>query len=253
MKYEELISRNKGFISKKLQERIGKCRILLIGCGLGGQIGLLAARTGFRNFILIDGDAVEVNNLNRQAFRLEHVGQNKAQALTSIIKEINPRAKIEAYQKFLKDEKLAEELIDKSDVVVNMADPEEIMYFINSYAQSKGKIVFFPMNPAWGGYLLIFTSDSPKLEEIVGGKLKGNIFYLALFEKTVSKFPLTLSKLLKKLGKKLLTDTSLAGPQLGVANYLTSSLVVTGIIKWLSGEPIKKAPEPIFMDLWENL
>lgn len=253
MRYEELISRNKGFIPERLQEKISKCRVLLVGCGLGGQIGLLAVRTGFRNFILIDGDNVEVNNLNRQAFRLKQVGQNKAEALASIIKEINPRARIEAYQKFLKEEKLAEELIDKSDVVVNMADPEEIMYFINSYAQNKGKTVFFPMNPAWGGYLLIFTRDSPKLEEIVNGKLKGNIFYLALFEKTVSKFPPTLSKLLKKLGEKLLTDTSQAGPQLGVANYLTSSLVVTGIIKWLSGEPIKKAPEPIFMDLWENL
>lgn len=253
MKYEELVLRNRGFISKKLQQKIKKCRLLLVGCGLGSQIGILATRTGFENFILVDGDNVEVNNLNRQAFRLTHIGQNKAEALASVIKEINPKAKIETNPNFLKDKKLAKELIDRSDVIINMADPEEIMYFVNSYAQNKGKPVIFPMNPAWGGYVLIFTPDSVRIEDIVGGQLKGIIFYLTLFQKTISEPPPIFSKLLKKLGKKFLTSTSLTGPQLGVANYLTASLAVTGIVKWLAGEPIKKAPEPIFVELWESL
>lgn len=76
----------------------------------------------------------------------------------------------------MKHEKLAKELIDKSDVVVNMADPEDMMYFVNDYAQKTGKPIFFPMNAIWGGYVLIFTPDSPKIDEIIGKKLlKGNI------------------------------------------------------------------------------
>lgn len=75
MRYEELVSRYKFIIPKKLQDKIKKCRIFLLGCGLGAQIGLLATRTGFMNFILIDGDKVTFDNLNHQAFRYEYLGK----------------------------------------------------------------------------------------------------------------------------------------------------------------------------------
>lgn len=190
MRYEELVERHKFIIPKKLQNKIKKCRLFLLGCGLGTQIGLLAARTGFMNFILVDGDKVTLNNLNRQAFRYEHLGKNKAQVLASMIKDVNPKAKVEYYPIFLKDKKLAKKLIDNSDVVVNMADPGEIMYFVTDYSQETGKIVFFPLNILWGGYVLVFTPDSPRLKDLVGEQfLKGNRFYVKLFQKTVSTFP----------------------------------------------------------------
>jgi len=53
------------------------------------------------------------------------------------------------------------------------------------------------------------------------------------------------------MGRKILNQVS--GPQLGTATFLNSSIIVGGIIKWLSGEPIKKAPQPIFLDLWEEV
>lgn len=252
MRYEELVDRHKFIISKKLQEKIKKCRIFILGCGLGSQIALLATRTGFTNFVLIDGDKVNLDNLNRQAFRYEHLGKNKAEALASMIKDINPKAKVEFYPIFLKDKSLAKKLIDKSDVVINMADPEEIMYFVNDYAQETGKPVFFPLNIVWGGYVLVFTPDSPKLKEILGEKvIKGNKFYLKLIQKTFSTFPPTLLKFYKKMGSKLLTQLPLS--QLGTTTFLNSAIIVGGIIKWLSGQPIKKAPQPIFLDIWEEV
>jgi hypothetical protein len=87
---------------------------------------------------------------------------------------------------------------------------------------------------------------------MVNGKLKETFFILLYLRRPYPSFHLHFQNF-SKIGKKFLADTSLAGPQLRVANYLTASLVVTGIIKWLSGEQIKKAPEPIFIDLWENL
>jgi len=251
MKYEELISRHRFIISKKLQDKIKRCRVFLLGCGLGTQIGLLAVRMGFQNFILIDGDKVTADNLNRQAFRYEHIGENKAEALKSMIKNINSKANIEAYPMFLKDKRLARELINKSNVVVNMADPEEIMYFVNNYASKRGKPVFFPLNLIWGGYVLVFMPDSVKLEEIVGKKLKGNEFYFRLLENTFSTFPPSLLKFYEKRGQQLLNEPYF--PQLGAAAYLNSSIIIEGIIKWLSGQPIKKAPQPIFLDLWEEI
>jgi len=207
---------------------------------------------GFKNFILIDGDKVSADNLNRQAFRYKHLGQNKAKALALMIKDVNPRANVEFYPIFLKNKKLAKELIDKSDIVVNMADPEEIMYFVNDYAQEIGKPVFFPLNLIWGGYVLVFTPGSPKIDEIVGKKrIYGNEFYLKLVQKTFSTFPPNLLKFYKKMGRKFINQTS--APQLGATAYLNSSIIVDGIIKWFSGEPLKKAPRPIFLDLWEEI
>jgi molybdopterin/thiamine biosynthesis adenylyltransferase len=252
MKYEELVLRHKFIIPKKLQDKIKKCRIFLLGCGLGTQIGLLAVRTGFLNFILIDGDKVTPDNLNRQAFRYEHLGKNKAEALASMLKDVNPKVNVEYYPIFLRDKKLAKKLIDKSDVVVNMADPDEIMYFVNDYAQETGKPVFFPLNVIWGGYVLVFTPDSPRMKEIIGKrKLKGNRFYLKLFQKTIGTFPPRLLKIYKKMGKKILDQSFF--PQLGAAAFLNSSIIIEGIIKWLSGEPLKKAPQPIFLDVWEEV
>jgi molybdopterin/thiamine biosynthesis adenylyltransferase len=251
MDYESLISRNKGYISDELQKKIKRCRVFLLGCGLGSQIALLATRTGFENFILIDGDTVDVNNLNRQSFRRRHLDKNKAEALASMIKDINPQAKIDCYPKFLKDEKLAKELIDNSDVVVNMADPETMMYFVNDYSRESGKPVFFPLNIAWGGCVLIFTPDSPGLKEILGKRLfEGNRFYVELIKKTFLTFPPTLLEFYKKKGKELLSLSYI--PQLGTSSYLTSAIVIQGIIKWIAGETIKKAPRPIFLDLWEE-
>lgn len=252
MRYEDLILRHKGIISKKLQNKIKNCKLLLLGCGLGTQIGLLAARTGFINFILIDGDKVTLDNLNRQAFRYEHLGKNKAEALASMIKDVNPKAKIKFYPIFLKNKELAKKLINESDVVVNMADPEGIMYFVNDYAQSVGKLVFFPLNVLWGGYVLVFTHDSLRLKDIIGKRqVKGNRFYLTLFRKTISTFPPHLLKFYKRLGRKIFNQPFI--PQLGAAAFLNSSIIVGGIIKWLAGRPLKKAPQPIFLDIWEEI
>lgn len=252
MEYKKLVSRNQYFISKKLQLKIKKSRLLFVGCGLGTQIALLAARMGFVNFILVDGDNVEINNLNRQAFRYEHIGRNKAEALTQMIKDINPKARISYYPFFLRDKKIAKKLIDKSDFVINMADPDKIMYFINNYAPKKGKPVLFPLNIIWGGFALIFTKDSAALENIIGKKMiKGNEFYLKLLQNTFSTFPKNLQKFYKKMGPKILKQTF--APQLGAAAFLTSSIIVSGIICLLAKKNIKKAPHPIFLDLWEEI
>jgi molybdopterin/thiamine biosynthesis adenylyltransferase len=252
MRYEELIQRNKAHIPSSLQKKIRKCKILLIGCGLGSQIALLATRTGFKNFILADGDAVSIHNLNRQAFLSYHLNQNKAEATKDLIKKINPTAKVETYPYFLKSFKKAKELIEKSDVVVNMADPGKIMFFVNRYAQKLGKPVFFPLNIAWGGYVLVFFKNSPTLEEIIGSSknLRGNYFYRRLLEKTMTTFPDYLLEFYQKKGRKLLKETYF--PQLGVTSYLTAAIIVEGIVKYLAKAALRSAPHPIFLDLWEE-
>ncbi len=105
--YAELTDRNWGFLTAQGQERIKEAKILLAGCGLGSNIAALAARTGFSRFILADGDRVEINNLNRQAFRLEDVGKNKAKATAELILEVNPEAEMDKSTSCRSEETLA--------------------------------------------------------------------------------------------------------------------------------------------------
>jgi len=99
--YEELVKSNWGFISAESQEKIRHSRVLLAGCGLGSNIAVLAARSGFTKFVLADGDRVELSNLNRQTFRLEHLGVNKAEVVARLVYEINPQAEVDTFSQFI--------------------------------------------------------------------------------------------------------------------------------------------------------
>ena len=248
--YKELFSRNLGFITELEQEKIKRNQILLIGCGLGSQIAILVARTGFTRFILCDGDVVEIHNINRQAFSQNHLGRNKAEALRDLILEINPEAEIEVYSQFIKEEKVIRGLVRKSDIIVNMADPTESFYLIERIARNERKSTIHPLNYGFGGWVLVITSESPSIEEILGGCPIGFEFYQQLIQKTggLNRFPPYFIEFIEKYNE--LTEGSYTFPQLGIAAYLNSALIVTIAIRLTLGLPLKIAPEPITLDVF---
>ena len=58
--------------------------------GLGSNAAVSLARAGIGKLILIDFDKVELSNLNRQAYFMEHIGMYKTHAIVDIIHRINP-------------------------------------------------------------------------------------------------------------------------------------------------------------------
>lgn len=87
LKEEDLLKRNVKGISKKLK----KTRVCILGLGgLGSNVAVLLARSGIGFLKLVDFDTVEASNLNRQQYRISHIGIKKTEAMKSIIKEINP-------------------------------------------------------------------------------------------------------------------------------------------------------------------
>ena len=87
LKEEDLLKRNVKGISKKLK----KTRVCILGLGgLGSNVAVLLTRSGIGYLKLVDFDIVEASNLNRQQYRISHIGIKKTEAMKSIIKEINP-------------------------------------------------------------------------------------------------------------------------------------------------------------------
>ena len=249
-RYDELIDRNWGFLTAEEQGKIREARILLAGCGLGSNIATLAVRTGFTRFILADGDKVELNNLNRQAFRLEHVGENKAEVTCRLIQEINPEAEIEVLPYFI-TEKEVPALVDKANLIVNMVDPDPVIFALNQAARQHNKMAFFPLNIGFGGVTLAFSPDSATLEEMLEKEVPKEEFFLRLVEKIMSSLHYLFSYA-DRFSESMddIQQGVRPSPQLGVAAVINASLIVTAMVRVTLGLPVKVTPEPLALDAW---
>lgn len=98
-------------------------KIAIVGCGgLGGYLTELMARMGCRELVLIDGDAFEATNLNRQLYS-EPACLDCKKALTAAdrVKRINPDVHVTCHDVFLTAEN-ADALIAGCDMVLDGLD-----------------------------------------------------------------------------------------------------------------------------------
>lgn len=83
----------------KFRQAVSQARVAVAGLGgLGSHIAVMLARSGVGHLFLVDFDRVDLTNLNRQAYRIPHLGLPKTQALPQILREINPYLEIETWQ-----------------------------------------------------------------------------------------------------------------------------------------------------------
>ena len=74
-----------------VHKKVRSARVVILGLGgLGSSIAIMLARTGIGTLHLIDFDTVEPSNLNRQQYKIKHLGLPKTEALAQEISEINP-------------------------------------------------------------------------------------------------------------------------------------------------------------------
>ena len=98
--------------------------ILVIGLGgVGGTALEALARSGFKNFVLVDCDKVDVTNLNRQLlFTEEDIGKTKVDAAKTHLLKINPNFTIRVHNFKVGEEPLESLDIGQIDFVVDAID-----------------------------------------------------------------------------------------------------------------------------------
>jgi molybdopterin-synthase adenylyltransferase len=115
--------RNSDSLSLLEQLRLARSRVAVIGAGgLGGYVLTLLARVGIGGLVIVDPEAFDETNLNRQMFAtLDTLGENKAFAAARALAGINPAMEIASFSERLTPANAAT-LISNVSVVVDALD-----------------------------------------------------------------------------------------------------------------------------------
>jgi len=169
MSYEELFARNYGVLSEQEQDRLRKARILIVGCGgIGGTVALILARAGIEKFILVEFDAYDTTNINRQiSCFADTLGRNKAEVIGEDILRINPHAQVEIYPRLLDHSEIAK-LIPRVDVVFPAADDFAFSILVFREAKQQGKPALFVVPSGTWANVSIIMPDGPSIEKVEG-------------------------------------------------------------------------------------
>jgi molybdopterin/thiamine biosynthesis adenylyltransferase len=122
------------------QEKISEARALVIGAGgLGAPILLYLAAAGVGTLGIIDGDVVDLSNLQRQVIHFTpDVGKPKVQSAKEKIRLINPGVKVNAHYDLFRADN-AFDLIKDYDFIIDGTDSFPVKFLINDACVLSGK------------------------------------------------------------------------------------------------------------------
>ena len=114
------------------QEKLLSSHIAIIGLGgLGSPAALYLAAAGIGTLTLIDGDELDLTNLQRQIAHQEHnIGINKTQSAKESLHALNPEPVVHCINQQLHDSEL-EDLIKSVDIVIDATDNFDSRFEIN--------------------------------------------------------------------------------------------------------------------------
>lgn len=114
------------------QRRLAAARALVVGAGgLGSPVLQYLTAAGVGRIGVMDGDAVDLTNLQRQTvFATSDIGTNKAAAAARRLNELNPAIALDPLPLDL-DANNAREIVRLYDVVVDCTDRFSTRYLIN--------------------------------------------------------------------------------------------------------------------------
>ena len=111
----------KGWPGFAYQELLKKSKVLVLGVGgWGTWVALQLALLGVGTIRLVDGDEVELSNLNRQVlYTRDSIGKSKVLAAREKIAELNPHVNCEIYNEFVgSDTEQMERLLDGASLAI---------------------------------------------------------------------------------------------------------------------------------------
>ncbi len=241
---ETRYSRNRLYLTNEEQNIIKDIPILLGGSGIGSVIAECALRFGFENITIIDGDQVELSNLNRQNYTEDDISVDKTEALINRLKAINKNAKITCHNKFLTPENVAS-YIKGSGIAINALDfSSEVPLLFDEICKEQNIPVLHPYNLGWGGLVTVITSDSPSLTSIAKPNEKFNELNMVEYASSYLNFWGSPQKWIDDIIAEYKNEKEvLSPPQLSIASWIVAGMCTHILFNIATKKEIKKFPE----------
>ena len=154
-------SRNMLALSKEENELLREKKVCVIGCGgLGGYIIEMLGRLGIGTIIAVDGDILEISNLNRQLLSdVTNLGQNKAIQAKKRMNIVNPDIKLIAVEEnFTLDN--YKSILDGCHATVDALDNVESRLLLQNCCEELGIPLVHGAIGGWYGQLTtVFPGD----------------------------------------------------------------------------------------------
>ena len=194
-------------------EKLQNAKVLVVGLGgVGSFAAEFLARAGVGNMTIVDGDVVDITNINRQLPALHStVGKPKITIVGDRLMDINPDLNLTRVQEFLSPERAFEIVSDEFDYVLDCIDSVTPKFNLLLAAKRKKIKIISSMG--------------------AGGKMEASKVKVADISKTVNCY---LAKTIKKRLREVKIDK-------GIKVVFSSEIQDASSLKTTDGSNFKKS------------
>lgn len=153
-------------IGEEGQERLLESRMLVVGAGgLGSPAIFYLAAAGVGNLTVMDGESVDLTNLNRQILHTtDSIGSLKVTQAAATVAALNPGVNVTPLAERLEDDNV-EALLAAHDVVIDCSDNVDTRYRLGDAAHRTGTPLVFGGAVRTEGQLSVFYSGAGAEED----------------------------------------------------------------------------------------
>ena len=150
-------------VGREGQLKLREARVLLVGAGgLGSPVALYLAAAGIGGLGIVDGDRVDLSNLQRQVLHgTGDIGRRKTASARDRLYDINPNVAVETFDEPLTSAN-ALEILAGYDIVIDGTDNFPTRYLVNDACVLLGKPNVYGSIIRFEGQASVFaTPDGP--------------------------------------------------------------------------------------------
>lgn len=149
------------------QSRLERATVLVVGAGgLGCAVLPYLCAAGIGRLIVVDHDTVDESNLHRQPlYRMEDIGQRKAEVSWATLASLNPYVGVKAVCERLTPAN-APALVEAADVIVDAADSFAVTYILSDECARLRKPLVSASVIGLSGYAGAFCGNVPSYRAV---------------------------------------------------------------------------------------
>lgn len=143
------------------QTKLKQSHLLIVGAGgLGSPVSLYLAAAGVGHITIVDGDHIDLTNLQRQVvFTTDQIGKSKAECTKTRLLALNPDIHVTAVNEYLQASNI-NKLFENVDIVIDCTDNFSARYLINDACLGSNTPWIFASIFQFSGQCALFTQDT---------------------------------------------------------------------------------------------